>query len=172
MVALASAGRRRSEIAGLRIEQLRPEEHIVVDSGPPLPSLSIPLGRTKTSGAEDHEVVYLTGCPVESMNAWLDADHIDKGSVFRPVNRWGFISRRPLDQKAIDDIVKHRAELAGLNPREFSAHGLRSGYLTKAANRGIALPEAVEQSQHRPVQQALQYDNHAQRRSGRAARLF
>jgi hypothetical protein len=33
-----------------------------------------------------------------------------------------------------------------LEPREFSAHGLRSGYLTEAARQGVALPEAMQQS--------------------------
>lgn len=172
MVAFASGGRRRSEIAGLRTEQLRLEEPIYVDGAPPLPSLSIHLGRTKTSGAENDEVVYLTGRPVDALNAWLKAGKIDKGTIFRAIDRWGNVSRRPLDPKAINDIVKHRVEMAGLDPAEFSAHGLRSGYLTEAANRGIPLPEAMEQSRHRSLQQASQYYNHAQRRSGRAARLI
>ncbi len=172
MVAFASGGRRRSEIAGLRIEQLQPEEPIQIDGGPPLLSLSIHLGRTKTSGADSDEVVYLSGRPVEALNAWLAAAKIDKGSVFRAIDRWGSVSRRPLDPKAINDILKYRAKLAGLDPAEFSAHGLRSGYLTEAANRGIPLPEAMEQSRHRSVQQASKYYNHAQRRSGRAARLI
>ncbi|MDH1099367.1 integrase, partial [Rhizobium pusense] len=63
-------------------------------------------------------------------------------------------------------------EMAGLDPNNFSAHGLRSGYLTEAANRGIPLPEAMEQSRHRSVQQASEYYNSATRRSGRAARLM
>ena len=172
MVAFASGGRRRSEIAGLRVEQLQPEEPIRIDGAPPLPSLSIHLGRTKTSGANSDEVVYLSGRPVDALNAWLAAAKIDKGSVFRSIDRWGNVSRRPLDPKAINDILKHRTERAGLDPAEFSAHGLRSGYLTEAANRGIPLPEAMEQSRHRSVQQASQYYNHAGRRSGRAARLF
>lgn len=172
MVAFASGGRRRSEIAGLRTEQLQVEEPIQIDGAPPLLSLSIHLGRTKTSGAENNEVVYLTGRPVEALSAWIEAARIEKGSIFRAVDRWGNVSRRPLDPKAINDIVKHRVELAGLDPAEFSAHGLRSGYLTEAANRGIPLPEAMEQSRHRSVQQASQYYNHAQRRSGRAARLI
>ncbi|MDH4440742.1 MAG: site-specific integrase [Rhizobium sp.] len=172
MVAFASGGRRRSEIAGLRREQLQPEAPIQVDGAPPLPSLSIHLGRIKTSGAENDEVVYLTGRPVDALNAWLEAGKIEKGSIFRAIDRWGNVSRRPLDPKAINDIVKHRAGLAGLDPAEFSAHGLRSGYLTEAANRGIPLPEAMEQSRHRSVQQASQYYNHAQRRSGRASRLL
>ncbi|MFN3442458.1 MAG: site-specific integrase [Rhizobium rosettiformans] len=172
MVAFASGGRRRSEIAGLRIEQLQPEEPIQIDGASPLLSLSIHLGRTKTSGADNEEVVYLSGRPVDALNAWLGAAKIDKGSVFRAVDRWGNVSRRPLDPKAINDILKQRAELAGLDPTEFSAHGLRSGYLTEAANRGIPLPEAMEQSRHRSVQQASEYYNSAQRRSGRAARLL
>lgn len=81
-------------------------------------------------------------------------------------------SAEAYDPKAINDILKHRAELAGLDPTEFSAHGLRSGYLTEAAYRGIPLPEAMEQSRHRSVQQASEYYNHAQRRSGRASRMF
>jgi integrase len=172
MVAFASGGRRRSEIAGLRVEQLQPEKPIQLEGAPPLPSLSIQLGRTKTSGADSDEVVYLSGRPVDALNAWLAAAKIDKGSVFRAIDRWGNVSRRPLDPKAINDILKHRAELAGLDPTEFSAHGLRSGYLTEAANRGIPLPEAMEQSRHRSVQQASEYYNHAQRRSGRASRLL
>ena len=172
MVAFASGGRRRSEIAALRTEQLTPEEPITVDGAPPLPSLSIHLGRTKTSGSNENEVVYLSGRPVEALNAWLEAAKIDKGSVFRAIDRWGNVSPRPLDPKAINDIVKQRAEMASLDPTEFSAHGLRSGYLTEAANRGIPLPEAMEQSRHRSVQQASSYYNNAQRRSGRATRLL
>lgn len=172
MVAFASGGRRRSEIAGLRKEQLQSEESVRIDGAPPLPSLSIHLGRTKTSGAENDEVVYISGRPVDAVNAWLTAAKIDKGSVFRAIDRWGNVSRRPLDPKAINDIVKQRAQMAGLDPREFSAHGLRSGYLTEAADRGIPLPEAMEQSRHRSVQQASEYYNHAHRRSGRASRLL
>lgn len=169
MVAFASGGRRRSEIAGLRREQLTVEPPIAVEDGPPLPSLAIHLGRTKTSGADHDEVVYLTGRPVEALYAWIDAARIDKGSVFRRVDRWGNVSKRTLDPKSVNDIVKQRAMLAGLEPGEFSAHGLRSGYLTEAANRGIPLPEAMEQSRHRSVQQASSYYNNATRRNGRAA---
>ncbi|MDQ0324038.1 integrase [Pararhizobium capsulatum DSM 1112] len=171
MVGFASGGRRRSEIAGLRKEQLTIEAPVTVEGGSPLPSLSIHLGRTKTS-VEDDEVVYLTGRPVDALNAWLVAGRIDSGTVFRAIDRWGNVSKRAIDPKAINDILKQRAALAGLEPSEFSAHGLRSGYLTEAANRGIPLPEAMEQSRHRSVQQASSYYNNATRRSGRAARLL
>ncbi|SCB46944.1 site-specific integrase [Rhizobium multihospitium] len=172
MVAFASGGRRRSEIAKLHVEQLTVEPPIEVADGPPLPSLAIHLGRTKTTNGEQDDVVYLTGRPVEALNAWLAGTKIDKGSVFRGIGRWGTVSRRALDPQSINAILKLRAEMAGLEPMEFSAHGLRSGYLTEAANRGIPLPEAMEQSRHRSVQQASSYYNSATRRSGRAARLL
>ncbi|KAA9382423.1 site-specific integrase [Neorhizobium galegae] len=172
IVAFASGGRRRSEIAGLRREQLTVEPPISVENGPPLPSLAIHLGRTKTTSGEQDDVVYLTGRPVDALNAWMAAAKIDKGSVFRGIGRWGTVSNRAIDPQSVNAILKQRAEMAGLEAGEFSAHGLRSGYLTEAANRGIPLPEAMEQSRHRSVQQASSYYNNATRRSGRAARLL
>ncbi|NEJ03293.1 site-specific integrase [Rhizobium ruizarguesonis] len=172
MVAFASGGRRRSEIAGLRREQLTVEPPIPVENGAPLPSLAIHLGRTKTSNGEQDDIVYLTGRPVEALNAWMVAAKIESGSVFRAIGRWGTVSRRGLDPQSVNAILKQRAEMAGLETGEFSAHGIRSGYLTEAANCGIPLPEAMEQSRHRSVQQASSYYNNATRRSGRAARML
>ncbi|MDX6000057.1 site-specific integrase [Rhizobium leguminosarum] len=172
MVAFASGGRRRSEIAGLRSEQLTVEPPIPGDDGPSLPSLAIHLGRTKTTSGDEDDVVYLTGRPVDALNAWMVAAKIDSGSVFRAIGRWGTVSRRQIDPQSVNAIIKQRAVMAGLDSGEFSAHGLRSGYLTEAANRGIPLPEAMEQSRHRSVQQASSYYNNATRRSGRAARML
>jgi integrase len=172
MLAFASGGRRRSEVASLRTEQLVKQPPVTDENGSPLPSLGIHLGRTKTSGADHDEIVYLTGRPVEALTRWLEAAKIDRGSVFRKIDRWGNVSARALEPSAVNRIVKQRAQMAGLDSKEFSAHGLRSGYLTEAANRGIPLPEAMEQSRHRSVQQASSYYNSATRRSGRAARLL
>ena len=77
------------------------------------------------------------------------------------------MSQRALDPQSVNAIIKQRAVLAGLDPADISSHGLRSGYLMEAANRGIPLPEAMEQSRHHSVQQASSYDNSATRRTGR-----
>lgn len=172
MLAFASGGRRRSEVAALRHEQLSVEDPVMLEDGSALPSLGIHLGRTKTGSADQADIVYLTGQPVEALRAWLAAAKIETGSLFRKIDRWGNVSRRPLDPSAVNDIVKQRARLAGLEPTYFSAHGLRSGYLTEAANRGVPLPEAMEQSRHRSVQVASAYYNSATRRSGKAAQLL
>jgi integrase len=77
----------------------------------------------------------------------------------------------PKQATSSKEIVKQNDVPAGLDPEGFSAHGLRSGYLTEAANRGIPLPEAMQQSLHRSVTQAASYYNNAERKNGRAARL-
>lgn len=113
MVAFASDGRRRSEIAGLRVEQLKAEPPIELPDGPPLASLAIDLGRTKTTAGEEDDVVYLTGRPVEALIAWMTAARIDKGSVLRAISRWGTVSRRELEPQSVNAILKLRAEMAG-----------------------------------------------------------
>lgn len=175
LVAFASGGRRRSEVAGLRVAQLVEEQPVPADPADPnsanLPCLSIRLGRTKTAGADADARVFLVGRPVEALREWLGRAGIGKGPVFRAIDQWGGVGDAALTPQAVNLILKRRITLAGLNPQEFSAHGLRAGYLTEAARRGVALPEAMQQSQHRSVQQAASYYNEAERRQGRAARL-
>jgi integrase len=176
LVAFASGGRRRSEVAGLRVEQIN--EEAPVPSGPSdanspaLPCISIRLGRTKTTEADADARVFLVGRPVEVLREWLSRADIAKGPVFRAIDQWGGLDDKALTPQAVNWILKRRIALAGLDPQEFSAHGLRAGYLTEAARRGVSLPEAMQQSQHRSVQQAASYYNEAERRQGRAARLI
>lgn len=175
LLAFASGGRRRSEVARLRVEQLSDEPAVPLDptdpKSPALPCVSIQLGRTKTGDADDEGRVFLVGPPVEALREWLERADIRKGPIFRAIDRWEAIEERALTPQSINLVVKRRCLMAGLDPKDFAAHGLRSGYLTEAARQGVALPEAMQQSQHRSVQQAASYYNEAERAQGRAARL-
>lgn len=82
------------------------------------------------------------------------------------------LRRRAITPQTVNLVVKARANKAGLDAALFSAHGLRSGFLTEAANRGIPLPEAMQQSRHKSVAQAASYYNDSERKMGRAARLM
>jgi integrase len=176
LVAFASGGRRRSEVARLRVEQISEEPAVPLDRLDPhsatLPCIAIQLGRTKTGVADEASRVLLVGPPVEALREWLARADLSKGPVFRAIDRWGALEERALTPQSINLIVKRRCAMAGLEPREFSAHGLRSGYLTEAARQGVSLPEAMQQSQHRSVQQAASYYNEAERAHGRAFRLY
>jgi integrase len=176
LAAFASGGRRRSEVASLRVEQLCEEEPVPADpknsAGPKLPCLAIRLGRTKTTQADADASVLLVGRPVLALKEWLQRAGIAEGAVFRGIDRWGNLERRALTPQSVNLILKRRIAQAGLDASTFSSHGLRSGYLTETARRGIPLPEAMQQSQHRSVQQASSYYNEAERSLGRAARVI
>ncbi|KEA03274.1 tyrosine-type recombinase/integrase [Rhizobium rhizogenes] len=175
LLAFASGGRRRSEVAGLRVEDLVDDEPVRADpadaNSPALPCLTIHLGRTKTTTADDDEQVVLIGRSVIALKQWLAQARIETGPLFRRIDQWGNIDRQALTPQSVNFILKARVKQAGLDPEAFSAHGLRSGYLTEAANRGVPLPEAMQQSLHRSVTQAASYYNNAERKNGRAARL-
>jgi integrase len=176
LLAFASGGRRRSEVAALRVEDLIDEEPVQSDptdaDSPLLPCLTIRLGRTKTAAADDDERVILIGKPVIALKNWLERGKISAGPLFRSIDRWGHIDRKGLDPQSVNLILKTRIKAAGLDPSAYSAHGLRSGFLTEAANRGISLPEAMQQSRHKSTAQAASYYNDAERKLGKAARLM
>ncbi len=60
----------------------------------------------------------------------------------------------------------------GLDPRDFSAHGVRAGYITSALKAGIPAPEIMEQTLHRSLDTLLGYFNDEQQRNSRANRLL
>ena len=74
-------------------------------------------------------------CPVRALRAWLDTAQITDGEIFRRVTRTGTVSS-PLTPQSVALIIKKRARAAGLDPREFARHSLRSGYATQAARDG------------------------------------
>jgi integrase len=177
LVAFASGGRRRSEIANLRVEDVIVEEPVKANSGTTtlpqnkLACLTLRLGRTKTTTSEDDHTAILIGAPVDALNLWLARAKITSGPVFRGIDQWGNLKLRGLDAQSVNLILKSRLKSAGLDPALFSAHGFRSGYLTEAAKQGISLPEAMAQSGHKSVNQAAQYYNDAERKLGKAARI-
>lgn len=175
LTAFASGGRRRSELAGLRVEDLVEEEPARENpqdpASPELPCMTLRLGRTKTTAADDDARALMMGRPVTALKAWLAAARIEDGPVFRRIDQWGNVDRRALTPQAVNLILKSRCEKAGLDPAKFSAHGLRAGYLTEAANRGVPLQQAMQQSLHRSLAQAASYYNDEDRRNGKAARL-
>lgn len=176
LVGFASGGRRRSELANLRVEQLASEPPVLEDANDPssrrLRCMTLRLGRTKTENADLASSVVLIGRAADALLRWLDAAGITEGPVFRAIDRWGRVGETALTPEAINHIVKRRCRLAGLNPAEYSAHGLRSGYMTEAGRRGIPLLEAMQQSRHKTVQQASVYYNEANRTKSHAVRMM
>lgn len=176
LIGFASGGRRRSEIAALRLSQITFEDPVQTDpldpQGPLLPTAAIRLGRTKTEDAGDDNHVVIVGRPVVALKAWLEIAGIAEGAIFRGIDQWGNLKDRALSPQSINAILKARIDQAGYDPEEYSAHGLRSGFLTEAANQDIPLQDAMLQSRHRSLAQASAYYKEASRGKRRSARLI
>lgn len=175
LIAFGSGGRRRSEVARLAVEDLVERAPVPAHRGAPaglmLRSLGLRLGRTKTASAEQDERVVVVGRPVDALMAWMSAADISSGPVFRPIDRWDRLGEGAIDPQSVNAILKRRCRLAGLDDASYSAHGLRSGYLTEAARRGVPLVEAMRQTRHRSMQQASAYYNEVEMERGESARL-
>jgi hypothetical protein len=98
LLAFASGGRRRSEVARLRVEQLRDEPPARLDphepKSPALQCLAIQLGRTKTGDADEEGRGLLVGPPVGALREWMERADITKGPIFRAIDRWEAGKRR------------------------------------------------------------------------------
>ena len=89
------------------------------------------------------------------MQAWLSAAGVTEGRVFRQVLKSGRPGA-PLSPAAVRDIVRLRAKLAGL-PDTFSAHSLRSGFVTEAAAQNVPLADTMAMTGHRSVASVVGY---------------
>ncbi len=151
MLAFASGGRRRSEVAGLM------REDISLDDFTARGIVWIRLLETKTTAQGDTPRLVLKGRAARALVAWIDAARIAKGPLFRPISKSGRVLERKLNPDAIRQIVKDRLVQAGY-PADFaSAHGLRSGFLTQAALDGAPIQAAMRLSLHRSMAQAQRY---------------
>ena len=168
-------GRRRSEIAGLRVEQLTRRRRR--RSIPPIPSLRAALPVDPAWPDQDHRG--RRGRP--GVSGWASgrgaAGMAIAGRHYQGAGVPGDRSMGRVWMKGADAAIGERDREA---PDRLGRAGSEGVFRARAARRisdrggaarGIGLPEAMQQSQHRSVQQAASYYNEGERRQGRAARL-
>jgi integrase len=91
------------------------------------------------------------------MDAWLDEAQLRSGPIFRRITKRGRITGQGLTPASLRNLVARLAREAGLEHEGYSAHSLRSGYITEAAHSGVALADAMVLSGHKSMQTALRY---------------
>jgi integrase len=87
-------------------------------------------------------------CPVRALECWIEASGIVEGSVFRPIDRTGRISKAALSADAVSVILKRRLKETGCDPSDYSGHSLRAGFVTEAVNAGIPTWKIRRQTGH------------------------
>ncbi|QXZ10975.1 site-specific integrase [Comamonas sp. Y33R10-2] len=164
LFAWASGGRRRSEVAAADMRYLRAiGEHEFI--------YTLAHSKTNQSGSdapENHKPV--TGRSAAALKAWLYAAQIVEGPIFRRIRKGGHVAE-PLTPAAVRNIVKQRCELAGVEG-DFSAHSLRSGFVTEAGRRNLSLPDTMALTGHHSVATVLGYFRADTALSNPAARMM
>ncbi|MGH9011278.1 MAG: site-specific integrase [Acidimicrobiia bacterium] len=96
-------------------------------------------------------------CPVRSLRAWLEAAQITAGALYRPVTRHKRVGPGRLSAASANRIVQRAVARAGLDPRPYSAHSLRAGLATSAAEAGVSERAIMAQTGHRSLAVARGY---------------
>ncbi|WP_416052588.1 site-specific integrase [Cupriavidus basilensis] len=164
LFAWSSGGRRRSEVAGATLANLRrlaPGEFVY----------QLGWSKTNQAGADlPDNAKPVIGAAGAALEAWLKAAEIGDGAIFRRVRRGGHVGEA-LSDAAVRKIVRQRCEAAGLEG-DFSAHSLRSGFVTEAASRQVPMAEAMAMTGHTSVATLVRYFRAADARRSVAADLI
>ena len=165
LFAWCTGGRRRSEVAVADMTFLR---RISNDGG-----FAYTLSHSKTNQAglerPDNEKPVL-GTAAQALDAWLTAAKITDGRIFRRIRKAGHVGEM-LSASAVRDIVKMRCALAGIEG-DFSAHSLRSGFVTEATRQRIPIAETMAMTSHRSAASVLGYTRSNFEQQTEAGRLF
>ena len=152
LVGFASA-LRRSELVALDVDDVE-ERH---------EGLVVRIRRSKTDQEGAGRLVGLPfgsnpgTCPVRALHGWCDTAAISAGPLFRPVSRSGKFGRGRLTAASANRAVQRAVARAGLDPRPYSAHSLRAGLATTAAEAGVSERSIMAQTGHRSLAVARGY---------------
>lgn len=161
------AALRRSELVAVKISDLEFNSQGLI--------LTVPRSKTdQTGGGRKIAVPKGKGriCPVTTLNEWSLHAIAHGGFLFCSIGKGGFVSKRPLSDRAISDIVKYYACKAGLNPEKYSGHSLRVGLCTSAAQHGISSWKIRQQTGHRSDSMLARYIRDGNLFEDNAAGLF
>lgn len=147
LLAWSGGGRRRSEVVGLQVGDVRQ-----LDADTWLYA----LGATKTDTGGVRRDKPLRGPAAQALTAWLKAAPAQEGPLFRRMYKGGKVGTAGLSGDQVARIVQRRAKLAGLEG-DWAAHSLRSGFVTEAGRQGVPLGEVMAMTEHRSVTTVMGY---------------
>ena len=135
-------------------------------------SMGLRLGRTKTTDQRGDEVVFLSGRAAVAFSGLKAAVSRTTGPVFLRIDRWGKFYDTSISAISVNHVLKRLLAEMGLDPRDFSAHGVRAGYITSALKVGISAPEIMEQTLNRSLDKLPGYFKDEEQRNSCATRLL
>lgn len=147
-----AAALRRSELVDLKVNDLELHKD----------GLVVHIRRSKTDQeAKGAEISVPRGTmlrPVDAIERWLKISKIKSGAIFRELDRHGNLGAAALSDRSVARIIKSAARGAKLNPKIFSGHSLRSGFVTSALANGVDVLNVMNVTRHQSVDTLRIYD--------------
>lgn len=145
----STGGRRRSEISSADMKNLmRNSDGNYIYN----------LKKSKTNQAGKDDFKPIAGRAAIALMIWLEHSKIVEGPIFRGIYKTGKkISEKALCDAQISRIVKGRCLKAGYDPVLYTAHSLRSGFVTESGKRGKPVGDVMAMTGHRNVGQLMKY---------------
>lgn len=131
-----SSALRRSDLAKIRLEDV----NMVIQG------MEVFISSSKTDQTGRGHVVRVARgevpatCPVMALGDWLQLSGISEGYLFRGVSKSGAINGSHIHPYTISRTIQSMMnKLERLDATEFSAHSLRSGFASTAAQNGASI---------------------------------
>ena len=100
-------------------------------------------------------------CPARALRSWLDKRGDAQGPLFTQCKSGG-VQLTPLCGATVNQILKDGVKSIGLDPKAYSAHSLRAGFVTAADNAGSGTLAIMETTGHATVEMVRRYLRNAQ----------
>ncbi|MDP9014232.1 MAG: tyrosine-type recombinase/integrase [Pseudomonadota bacterium] len=164
LLAWASGGRRRSEVVRVTVENTH-------KMGERQWVHRLSHDKTHQAGVERGENDKpIVGIAADALEAWLAVSGIRSGAIFRRIRK-GTTVGEPLSPGAVRKIVMDRCAMAGIDG-DFSAHSLRSGFVTEAGRQNVPLGDTMAMTGHASVVTVMRYFRSGSLSTSPAARLL
>jgi len=163
-----SAGVRDAAIiAVMYVGGLRREEVTTLD----ISDYDHDTGKMIIRGKRQKErTAYLQNGAGRAIEDWLNIRGTIEGALFNPINKGGKVTTRRLTNQAIYNMLKKRAEEAGVS--EFSPHDLRRTFVSDLLDAGADIAVISKMAGHANVQTTARYDRRPEEAKRKAAGLL
>lgn len=144
---------RSDELTRLLVENIQVEPGV---------GMELYLSRTKGNRSDNGRYFKAPAlkkhCPVEAYLEWINVAQIEKGPVFRAINRWGQLAEEGLHPSSVIGIVRSCCLCAGIeDPHVFSSHSLRRGFASWANDQHWDTKSLMEYVGWRDIHSAMRY---------------
>ena len=96
-------------------------------------------------------------CPVVSVQKWIEISKINSGPLFRRFTKGSNLSESRLTDQTVALLIKEYLTLAGIDSKNYSAHSLRSGFATSAAESGVEERSIMAMTGHKTTEMVRRY---------------